>query len=45
MFTEVGAEVDVNNANDADLDDESDEDEGFELAKDEISLAVENLKN
>ena len=44
MFTEVGAEVDVDNANDADLDDESDEDEGTEWTKSDISLALDNLK-
>ena len=44
MFTEAGTEVDVDNENDADLDDGSDEDEGTEWTKDDISLAVENLK-
>ena len=43
MFTEVGAEVD--NENDADLDDEFDEDQVTEWTKSDISLAVENLKN
>ena len=45
MLIEVGAEVDVDNENDADLDDACDEYESTKWTKADISLVVENLKN